>query len=291
MSAASLSDTTASTLRFSWTCLLSQVCSLLQRASSAQQLSADECGAVGSFIADEVQLHAIELTTVHVGDFQQHMDALVEHVISDTASDAAVDRNVRFLRGDNTTHRCQSVPFAHLDLCSSVLLLLATICAALGSSAYTVPLILSAAVKALLKFMEQVQLATSPQPSSAHHAAASTANSASALSFSLAHLKPILRCYHLCHLLDSFVLLPTPPALLLPTVADCVERLHGVYEASLQARVYDAVPLVCAYVWRIRSVVDGVSAAEEADTAFEYVRREKTKQREADVKAENDTLL
>ena len=59
----------------------------------------------------------------------------------------------------------------------------------------------------------------------------------------------------------------------------------------MDASVYCVVPLVCAYVWRIRSVVEGVSASEEADTVFEYVRRERKKQREADVKQENDTLL
>ena len=146
------------------------------------------------------------------------------------------------------------------------------------------PLILSATVKALHTFMQLARHATA-QPLSTH-----SPNTAAA-SFTSIHLHSILRSYHLCHLIESFVLLPPPPALLVPTVLECVERLHGVYEASLEMAVYGAVPLVCAYVWRIRSVVDGVSASEEAATVFEYVRRQRKRQREAEVKNEDDTLL
>ena len=155
---------------------------------------------------------------------------------------------------------------------------------------YTVPLILSAALKALHTFMQLVQHAAQGQ-SSIHQPPASSSSLSSATTFISSHICPIVRSYHLCHLIESFVLLPPPPPVLLLTVTECVGLLHAVYEASLEMGVYGGVPLVCAYVWRIRSVVDGMSASEEADTVFEYVRREKTKQREAQVKKEDDSLL
>ena len=151
---------------------------------------------------------------------------------------------------------------------------------------HTVPPILTAAVKALHAFMQLVRQWTNEQPTS------SSADSRSiSTSFASANLHATLRAYHLCHLIESFILLPPPPTLLLPTVRSCAAVLQTVHEASLETRVYELAPLVCAYVWRVRSVVDGVSAAEEANTVFEYVRRERRKQREADVKAENDALL
>lgn len=157
----------------------------------------------------------------------------------------------------------------------------------LGSCAYTVPMILSATVKALHTFMQLARDKTVTQRSSSNHHAPDTSN----IAFTSTHLHAILHSYHLCHLIESFILLPPPPAILLPTVKECVARLHDVYEASLDAGVYSVVPLVCAYVWRIRSVVDSVSASEEAGTVLQYVRSERKKQREAEVKQEDDTML
>ena len=135
--------------------------------------------------------------------------------------------------------------------------------------------------------MQIAQQETTDQQSTNHSLSTTTI----AASFTTTHLTRILRSHHLCHIIESFILLPKPADVWLPTVADCVARLHAVYEASLSTGVYGLVPLLCAYVWRIRSVVDGVAAVEEASTVFEYVRRERKRQREAEVKKEDETLL
>lgn len=75
------------------------MCSFLQCDSAAEQLSVDECGAIGSFIADEIQLHAVELSNAHIVDFQQHMDGLLIYVQNEGTSEAAVEQIIRFLRG------------------------------------------------------------------------------------------------------------------------------------------------------------------------------------------------
>ena len=99
ISPSNTSDNASPTLRFAWYNLLEQVCSFLQRASAAEELSVDECGAIGSFISDEIQLHAIELTSERINSFQHHMDGLLAYSHTKEASDAAVERIVRFSRG------------------------------------------------------------------------------------------------------------------------------------------------------------------------------------------------
>ena len=108
MSSATLTPTNASTttscdaagskLRFSWTALMVQVCGFLRRGAAVEQLSVDECGAVGSFVSAEMRLHAVEMTSAHVAQFQPHVDELFEFMQKDVTSDAAVERIVRFLR-------------------------------------------------------------------------------------------------------------------------------------------------------------------------------------------------
>ena len=97
--AVTTSDDTATTLHFSWPSLLSQVCSFLQREPTAEQLSVDECGAIGAFVSDEIGLHAVELSSEHIADFQHHMDDLLQYMLTKSAADVAVQRIIRFLRG------------------------------------------------------------------------------------------------------------------------------------------------------------------------------------------------
>ena len=88
-------------MRFTWDSLLGQVCSFLRRGPAVVELSVDECGAIGSFVSDEIRLHAVEMSTEHVSDFQHRMDGLVAFMQTDSSTDAAIERIVRFLRGQN----------------------------------------------------------------------------------------------------------------------------------------------------------------------------------------------